>query len=91
MIDILAETPIVAPTAGTVTVITPCVVGGKNYETYWVLGSKLLLATRVKTAQARRPNDFRSTSVITKNCTEGLPDEKNISMEKSKSKITHTI
>ena len=62
--------------------------GGHNSETYWVGGRNISPITRTKSVQAQRPNEFRSTSVIVKNFMEGLPDEKKLSLEKYKSKIT---
>ena len=55
--------------------------GGQNYETYWVGGSNIYLITIEKSIQSRRPNDFSSASIITKNCTEGLQEKKNLSLE----------
>ena len=71
--NILIETPIASPTPSTVTVITPHVGGGQNYETYWFISSNLLPATRVDTIQARRHNYFRSDLIFARNCIEGLP------------------
>ena len=64
--------------------------GVQNYETYLVSGSNIFAITTVNSIQARKPNDFRIASIIAKNCTEGLPSEKNISLDESKSKITLT-
>ena len=36
------------------------------------------------------PNEFYSTSIITKNCMEGLPDEKKLSLDEPKRNITLT-
>ena len=74
----------------TETTTTPCVGGGQNSEKYWVGGSNLFPITRTKSIQTRRLNEFRSASIIAKNSTEGLPEEKNISLDKSKRKITLT-
>ena len=76
--------------AYTGTTTTPCVSGGHNSETYWVGGSKTLPITRENSIQAWRPNAFHSVSIITKNCTEGLPYEKKLSSNESKSKINLT-
>ena len=62
--------------------------GGQNYETYWVDGINIFPATRENSTQDLRSNDFRSALIIVKNCTEGLPDEKNISLEKPNRNIT---
>ena len=72
------------------TVITPRVGGGHISYIYWVCGSNLFPFTRVNSIQDWRPNEFHNASIIAKNCTEGLLDEKNISLGKSKSKITLT-
>ena len=88
--NIYAGTPTASPTAGTAIVVTPCVGGGQNSETYWVGSSNLLPATRSKSIQARRTNDFCSASIVTKNYTEVLMYEKKISLDKSKSNITLT-
>ena len=70
------------------TAITPRVVGGQNSETYWVGGSNISLITRAESIQAQRPNDSRSALIVTKTCTEGLLDEKKLSLDEFKSKIT---
>ena len=62
-------------------VITPCVGGGQNSETYWVGGNNILPVTRADSIQSRRHNDFCSASFISKNFMEVLRDEKNISLE----------
>ena len=62
-----------SPTAlsnyGAPTVITPHMGVGQNSETYLVGGRRLFPATRAKSIQAHRPNDFRSASIIAKNFT----------------------
>ena len=55
---------------------------------HWVGGINTSPLTRANSIQARRPNNFRSASIIAKNCTEGLPDKINISLDESKRKIT---
>ena len=72
----------------TITTNTPCVGGGQNPETYWVGGRNIPPITRANSIQARRHNDFRSASIIAKNCIEGLLGERNISWDKSRSNIT---
>ena len=71
-------------------VITPRMGDGQNSDMYWVGGSNAFPVTRAKSIQARRPNDFRSASIIVRNCMEGLPYEKEPSLEESKSKTTLT-
>ena len=78
------------PTAVTTTDVTSYVGSGKNSETYWVSGRNIFPVTKFKSIQACKLDYFRSASIITKNCKKGLPDEKNISLENSKSKITLT-
>ena len=73
------------------TTTTPSVVGGQNYETYWVSGSNVFLIIRAQSNQDKMPNEFYSDSIIAKNFTEVLSDNKNISLVESKSKITLTI
>ena len=80
--------PTDSPTVLTAMVITPRVGGGKHYKTYWVIGRNILLVTRAKSIQAQRPNDFHNASIIAKNCMEGLPDKKELSLDESKSKTT---
>ena len=80
--------PTVSPTAGTVMVITPHMGGGHNSETYWVGGSNVFPLTRAKCIYPLRPNYFRRSDIIAKNCMEGLMGEKNISLDKSKSMTT---
>ena len=65
--------------------------GSQNYETYWVGGRNISFITRAKYIQDQRPNDFCSDSIIAKNCMEGLPEEKNLSLDEFKSKITLMI
>ena len=72
------------------TTTTPCVGGGQSSDTYWVGSNNLLPITKSMIIQARRPNGFRSTPIIAEKCTEGLPDEKKIPLEKPKSNITMT-
>ena len=64
--------------------------GGNNSETYWFSGSNNYIITKAKSIHARRPNDFRITSIISKNCIEGIPDKKKLPLEESESKITIT-
>ena len=65
-------------------ITTPRVGGGQNSEKYWVSGSNILPITREKFIHNRRPNYFRSTYIIAKNCMEVLPEQKNISLDESK-------
>ena len=88
--NISTAIPTASPTSGTATVTNPSVGGGQNYDTYWVSGSNLLPVTRENPIQDRRPNELCRASIMAKNCTERLPDEKKISLEKSKSKNTLT-
>ena len=74
--NIYIEAPTASPTSITDKVITPRVGGGQNYKTYWVSRSNISPVTREKSIQARRPNDFRSASIIAKNCTEGLLEKR---------------
>ena len=71
-------------------VITPRMGGGQNYETYWFGGGNISPITRAKSIQAQRPNNFCSASINAKNFPEGLPDEKKLYLDKSKSKIILT-
>ena len=71
-------------------IISPRMGGGHNYETYWVGCSNNYPITRANSIQSQIPNDFCSASVIAKNLTEVLPDEKKLSLDESKSKITLT-
>ena len=77
--NISTGTPTSPPNDGTATVINPLVGHDQYFETYWVGGSNFLPAMRSKSVQGGRPNDFRSTSIITKNYMEGLPYEKKLS------------
>ena len=52
---------------------TPRGGGNHNFETYWIGGSNISPVTRAKSIQTRRPNNFRSASIISKICT--LPDK----------------
>ena len=88
--NISTGTSTASNTAGMVAVITSSVSGGNNSETYWVDGSNIFPPTRVDTIQARRTNGFRRAFIIANTFKEGLPDEKNLPLEKSKSKITLT-
>ena len=72
------------------TTITPCVGDGQNSDTNWVSNGYFTPITRANSIQARVRNYLIGAFIITKNCTEGLPDLKNISLDKSKIKITLT-
>ena len=76
------------PTYGKATVVTPRIGGGQNPNTYWVGGRNILSFTIANSIHARRPNNFCSAYIVVTNCTEGLPGEKKISLDESKSNST---
>ena len=69
------------------TTTTPRMVGVLNSGTYWVSGSNISPITRTRFVQVQRPNEFHSTSIIAKNCTKVLTEEKKLYLDKTKSKI----
>jgi hypothetical protein len=67
-------------------------IGGGHDDTAWVGGSNRSSqhSSRPASTLARRPTDFKSASEIEKRATQGLPEDRRLSLDEKTSKITLT-
>jgi hypothetical protein len=78
--------------AGSDTVAPSPRIGGGQDNTAWVGGSNIegKRGTRPESTLARRPTDFKSAAEIEKRATQGLAEDRHLSLDKKTSKITLT-
>ncbi len=67
-------------------------VGGGSDDTAWVGGSNVTASRRARpeSTLARRPTDFKSAASIESKATQGLPEDRRLSLDEKTSKITLT-
>jgi hypothetical protein len=82
-------------TTSSAPVVTPAAaprIGGGSDDTAWVGGSNVVKErrTRPESTLARRPTEFKSAASIESKATEGLPEDRRLSLDEKTSKITLT-